>query len=205
MLGEEFGRGWQAGDVEAQAANEGAGIGLGGGREACGLELREDELVDGVLGPTGLVGGRRDCDGRQQGPVRLPVGSLFNPSPDLGHLRGLEGLVRFGRRHDLVCVLRRDTLVEAALLGLALDDGRRLFFAVLGLALGEEAGLGVEAEARLARAGVRAVAVEAVVGEHRADVAVELHGIRGESRRGEEGEEGQEGQVRSEHGRGGQF
>jgi len=124
---------------------------------------------------------------------------LFNPRFDLRHLRGLQRLVRLGRRHDLVFVLGDDALEERALVGLALDDGRGFFLAVLVLARGEEAGLGVETQAGFARAGVGAVAMEAGVGEHRADVAVELHGVRGESRRGEKGEQGK---GRSKHGRG---
>ncbi len=199
VLGEEFRRRRQAGDIEGEAADERAGVGLGGGGEPGGLELGEDEGVDGVLGPARLVGGRRGCDGREEGPVRLPRGALFNPRFDLRHLRGLQCLVRLGRRHDLVFVLGDDALEERALVGLALDDGRGFFLAVLVLARGEEAGLGVETQAGFARAGVGAVAMEAGVGEHRADVAVELHGVRGESRRGEKGEQGK---GRSKHGRG---
>ena len=145
VLGEKFRRRREASDVECQAANERAGIGLGGGGQPGGLELGEDEAVDGVLGPAALVGGRRDCNGRQQGPVRLPFGPLFDPSLNRGDLLWPERLVRLRRRHDLVGVLRRNALVEATLIGLSLDDGWRLFFAVLGQALGEEAGLGVEA------------------------------------------------------------
>ena len=199
VLGEEFGRGRQAGDIEREAADERAGIGLGGGGEPGGLELGEDEGVDGVLGPTRLVDGRRDRDGREEGPVRLPRGALLDPSLDLRHLRGLQRLVRLGRGHDLVFVLGDDALEKRALVGLSFDDGRGLFLAVLILPRGEEAGLGVETQAGLARAGVGAVAMEAGVGEHRADVAVELHGVRGEGGRGEQGEQGK---GRSKHGRG---
>jgi len=53
--------------------------------------------------------------------------------------------VRLRRRHDLVFVLGDNALVEGTLVGLSLDDGWRLFLAVLGQALGEEAGFGVEA------------------------------------------------------------
>ena len=135
--------------------------------------------------------------------MRLPRGALVDPGPDLGDLLRFQFFVRLRRRHDLVFVLRSNALVEGALVGLALDDGRRLFLAVLVLAGGEEAGFGVEAQARLAGAGVGAVAVEAVVREHRTDIAVELHGFFGRVGGGQE--EGQERQEGLTHGEGGMY
>ena len=200
VLGEKFRRRREAGDVECQAANERAGVGLGGGLKSGSLELGEDEAVDGVLGPAALIGGGRDCDGRHEGPVRLPFGPLFDPSLNRGDLFWPERLVRLRWRHDLIFVFGDNALVEATLVGLSLDDGWRLLLAVLGQALGEEASLGVEAKAGLARAWIWAVAVEAVVGDHRADVAIELDFLIG--RKGNGYEEGQECQEGLRHGLG---
>ena len=105
-----------------------------------------------------------------------------------------------GRRHDLLFVLGNDALVERALVGLAFDDGRRFFLAVLRLARGEEARFGVEAQAGLAGGGIRAVAVEAVFGDDRSDVAVELDLLFG--REGSGRKEGQERQEGLTHGEG---
>jgi hypothetical protein len=117
---------------------------------------------------------------------------------DLG---GLEGLVLLRRRHDLVLVLADDALEERALVRLALKDGGRLFLAVLGHARRKEAGFSVEAEARLAGTGIRAVAVEAVFGDDRTDVAVELDFLFGREGGGdEEGQERQEGLTHWEGG-----
>ena len=50
-----FRAGRQAGEVERQAAGEGAAVGLGGGGEAFLLRARQDERVDRVADP-GFVG-----------------------------------------------------------------------------------------------------------------------------------------------------
>ena len=80
-----------------------------------------------------------------------------------------EFLVGFRRRHEVVHIGGDDALVERAFVRVACDDGGAAFFGAF-----EEAFLGVEAEACFAGAGVRAVAEEAVFGEERTDVAIEL-------------------------------
>ena len=200
IFGEQFGRRRQAGEVEADTTHERRGVGFRRGLESVGGELGGDEAVDGVLGPGGVG------DFRQRGllrgderPVRLPGGALFDPALDQRDLGGLEGLVLLGRRHDLLFVLGDDALEERALVRLALDDGRRFFLAVLGHARCEEAGFGIEAEARLAGGGIGAVAVEAVFGHDRADVAVELDLLFGREGGGrEKRQERQEGLTHGE-------
>jgi len=131
--------------------------------------------------------------------VRLPRRALFDPAAHERDLVGQELLMGFRRRHDLILILGEHALEEGALVGLALDDGRRFFLAALVGARREEARFGVEAEAGLAGAGVRSVAVEAVVGEQGSDVAVELHVVRREGCGKDEGQESQEGLT---HGKG---
>ena len=194
VLGEEGRGGRQAGDVEADAADERGGVGFGGGLEAGGVELGADETVDRVLGPAVVRGLRQGgLLRRHERPVRLPRRALFDPATHERDLVGQQFLVGFGRRHDLILVLGKHALVEGALVRLALDDGRRLFMPFLVDARREEAGFGVETKSGLAGAGIRAVAMEAVIREQWADIAVELHVVRREGRGQDEGQESQEG------------
>ena len=202
MSGQQGGRGRQAGDVEADAADERGGVGFGGRLQAGGVELGAHEPVDRVLGPVviGSLRQRRLLRGDER-PVRLPRRALLDPATHERDLGGLKLLVGFGRRHDLILVGGEHALEEGALVGLALDDGRRLFLALFVDAGGEETGFGVETQAGLAGAGVRAVAMEAVVRQEGADVAIELHLFVGREGGGdEEGQERQEGLTHGEEG-----
>ena len=177
------------------------GVGFGGWLESGGGEFGGDEPVDGVLGPGGVGHFRQRCLLRgDERPVRLPRRALGDPMFDEGDLGGLEGLVLLGRRHDLVLVLADDALEQRALIRLSPDDGRWLFLAVLRHTGREEAGFGVEAEARLAGSWVGPVAVEAVFRDDRPDIAVELDLLIG--REGGGYEEGQERQEVLTHGKG---
>ena len=54
--------GWEAGEVEGEAADQRAAIGSGVGAEAMVCEFGEDEVIDGVLDPRGVGGsGGGDC------------------------------------------------------------------------------------------------------------------------------------------------
>ena len=61
-----LGRRRQAGQVEAEAAEQRRAVGLGRGRQAVGLEARQDEGVDRVADPAAIL------DGRRLGPPRRP-------------------------------------------------------------------------------------------------------------------------------------
>ena len=108
--------------------------------------------------------------------MRLPLGSLEDPPlHDLLLGRG-KVFVGLGRRHHLVDIGGDQALPEGALAEVTGHDGR----SALGGG-GKETLPGVEAQAGLAGAGIRAMAVEAGVGEDGPDVVVEAHRFGGAS------------------------
>jgi hypothetical protein len=168
--------------------------------EAGGVEAGADEAVDGILGP-GVVGGLRQRRRlrRDERPMRLPRRALLDPAAHERDLVRPQFLMRLRRGHDFVDVRGGDAEIKTALVRLALDDGRRFLLALLVDARREEARFGVKAQAGFARPGVRAVAVEAVVGEQGTDVAIEGGAVGREGRTSEEGQERKEGLT---HGKG---
>ena len=108
--------------------------------------------------------------------MRLPLGSLENPPLHDLLLGGSQILVGLGRGHDLVGIGGDQTLPEGALAEVPGLHGR----SALGSG-GEEALLRIEPQAGLAGAGIRAVAVEAGVGQDGPDVAIEAHRFGGAS------------------------
>src|SRR6266567_4743728 len=105
--------------------------------------------------------------------------SLGDPAPQQFFLRGRESLMRLGRWHEIVRILREDALDQLALAWFAGDDG--LF--------GDRLFAHVQAEFALALVGVRPVTIEAVFGKNRPDVAIiaELRLGSGRSRGGRSG------------------
>ena len=92
---DEGGIGRQAGEVEAEAAGEGAAVGFGGGREAGGFELGQDEGVDGLFAPGGVFHfGRRGPRRRDEGPVGLILGAFGDPALEGFLLSGGQLLLR---------------------------------------------------------------------------------------------------------------
>jgi len=166
-----FGTGRQAGEVEGGAPREGAAIGLRVGLETLGLEARQNERIETAPHPCGVFHRRQGCLlGLEERPVRLPVGPLEDPAlHDLLLGRG-EVFMGLGRGHDLVGVGADESLPEGALAEVTGHDGRP----ALGGG-GEEPLLRVEPEAGLAGARIRAMAVEAGVGQDGPEVAVETH------------------------------
>ena len=82
------GLGRQAGGVERDAADQGAAIFGGRGREALLFELRQDETVDRIADPRGVLdGGRLGLDGRLEGPVFLPRRAAVDPAFEERDLR----------------------------------------------------------------------------------------------------------------------
>ena len=147
-------------------------IGLRVGGQAFLVQPGQDEAVDGVRIASRLAhDGERRALGPDEGPVRLVGGTLLDPALEQGSLARREGLVRLGRGHDLLGIGGGDPPDEGALRGVPLDDDR------LAVGTGRERELGsIQAELRLSRSRVGAVAAEAVVDENRTDVFVERDG-----------------------------
>ena len=118
-------------------------------------------------------GGQRRTRRRDERPVRLPLGALFDPADEDGLLDLIECQVRVGRRHHHLGVGAGDAADQFAAAGPAGDDG-----AAAGGEIAEGAVLLIEAEAGFADAVVRTVALEAAVREDRADVEVEIDALR---------------------------
>jgi hypothetical protein len=102
-----------------------------------------------------------------------PLRPFRDPALEYLNLRGLERLVRLLRRHALISVVGRDATDQFALVRLAWDDGRH------AVPIGFRIFLDVEAQLGLTVLLVRAVTGEALVGQDRADVAIEIDGRLG--------------------------
>ena len=107
----------------------------------------------------GIVGNFRTF-GRGEGPMFFVVGTLFDPAAEDFDLRGGERFRVIGGGHPLVVVCGGDAEDQLA--------GDRIFSGV---------GSHVEPQFGFAFRGVKPVALEAVAGEDRADVAVEIDGV----------------------------
>jgi hypothetical protein len=105
--------------------------------------------------------------------VALPLGALLDPLLEEGHLPRRELLARLRGRHLVVLVRGGDPLPELAAVQVPRRDRGATF-----VEHREDAVAGVEPEVRLARLGVRPVALVAVLGEDGTDVAVELDDVR---------------------------
>ena len=181
-----FGRRRHAGEIERHAAHEGVAIGFGRRLEAGLFEAGLDERIDGMdaaLRQRRLLGSR-------EGPVRLIDSALGDPSAEDRLILGGDWLLGLGRRHHVIRVVGEDAVHDFALVGLAGDDrGLAGFsFAVRGFRK-------VEAELTFARMFVHAVAGEAVLGQDRPDLTVEVDGIGPGVGAGEQG-----GEVKARHG-----
>ena len=121
--------------------------------------------------------------------MRLPVGSLENPPLHDLLLGRSEVFVSLGRGHDLVSIGGDQALPKGALAEVTGHDSG----ATLGGG-GEESLLRIEAQARLAGAGIWAVAVEARIGQDGPNVAVEAHRLGGAGRGTEEASGKERGQ-----------
>ena len=173
------GLGRETGEIEGEAAGEGAAVGFGSRGETGGFDAGEQELVEGAAGPAGVAdGGQRRLGGLLEGPVLLPGGALGDPAGEDLLLLGGDFFVGLRRGHEARGVRVGDALEDEAGGGLAGDDGSALF------ARGEGAFAGIEAEVGHAGGAVRAVTVEAVIGKNRAHLALEVYWCfgQGESR-----------------------
>ena len=200
--GERARIGRQAGQVEGHAPGERAPVGFCGGAEPRVLEPCQDEAVERVAAP-GFVfdrGRRRPVDGGER-PVLVPGGALLDPAgEDFDLFRG-ERLVRDLGRHPPERVGVRDALDQETRRGVAGNDRwiARPVAAPGGRPRAERAVPGVEPQVGLARRLVGPVAGEAVVGEDRPDVALEVD--RGRRLGGRGGQGWRRSGNRQEHAR----
>ena len=173
LVGEEGvhfgGRGRQAGEVEAEAAQQGGAVGLGRGLQSLAFQARQHEAVDRIARPLLIAdGGQRGALRRHERPVALPLRALLDPFADGGDLRVGERGAGLRRRHAAGAVGGADARQQAALRRVAGGDD------VVAAAVGEQALFGIEAQVGDAALVVGPVAGEAVVGQNRTHVAIEI-------------------------------
>ena len=128
--GELGGRGRQAGEVEGEAAQQAFLGSLGRGCDPLLGELRADEGVDGVAAPGGHGGDRGGLQ-RDVGPVGLVRRTLGDPPTEEFLLRVRQRLVGLLLRHQVVLILRIETLDDLGLVGFTRHDGERAALAGL--------------------------------------------------------------------------
>ncbi len=105
-----------------------------------------------------------------------PFGPLRNPAADQFDLRGGRFLSGFRGRHPLVGIVREHPPQGFAFVRLAGDEGR------MPAEIGEGARLGIQSQIGLSLLGIRAVTVEAISRQDRANVAIEVD-VAGDSHR----------------------
>ena len=195
LVGEEGGhllRGWrQTGEVEGDTANEVlARRPLGRGQPGS-LEPFPNEVIDGVLSF-----GNLGTDRSLEGPVLVVACSLRNPLAQQFLFLLRERPVRIRRRHHVDVVVSLDAIDEFAGLRVAGDDpgvvpetGGRVLE-------------GVDPVVRFLVLGVRPMAVEALVREDGANVAIEVDvSPQSRIRRGQDHSEEKGCRKRESHGR----
>ena len=164
----------QSREVLRHAADEGGLVRFRRGPELFLVQLREDERVNLVLRPLLVLNhGQRRTFRSFVSPVRLPGRAFGDPALEKIDLCGRKLFARLRRRHDFLGIARRDARHHLALLQVA--GNNRVVAGLRGL---ERLVLHVQPQLALALVFVRPVAGEAVVREQRADVAVELDGLR---------------------------
>jgi len=173
--------GREAGEVEAESANQSDAVGFGGWFEAFFFEASEDEVIDGIEGPVFRFAERRDVrdfrpDGRFEGPVVAfvfdfdgsaigPIGALIDPGAEEADLVCGEALAFFG--HDEIFLHARDGMDQQAL-GTFAGENRGAEFAALKSDL-----FVIETELGFLLFG--SVATVAVLGEDWLDVFYEIN------------------------------
>ena len=158
----------KTGEIEAQPPGQRDRISSRTRREAFLLQSRQHKRIDRILHPVRVLH-RRHLDQLQrfEGPMLLVFGSLGDPSLEEILLSGRQLLVGVWRRHQVVFVCRENPVDQGTGVRFAGDKRlhRQRFLA------------NVETQICLPMFGVGTVAVEAVVGKDRPDVAIELHRV----------------------------
>ena len=204
-------RGRQAGEVEAQAADQRAAVGIGSGRKTGKLHAREHELVHRRLHPRAVVHEWRR--GLARGLVAPELAALGNVQVGAGRRgrrwalhasragrNGRRGLqrVRMRRAHRHPLLERLDGLGRELCLGRHLEvlvvvsnrgDEQAVVWVTRddrwsGVAAGQDGGQRIELEAALQLGCAVRVALVAMVHEHRPHALLKELDLRGGGRRG---------------------
>ena len=119
-------RGRQPGQVEGDSANQGTFVRFFGWLEAQGIELGQDQTIDGKLAQRAVLDlGHLRFLGRNECPKALIGSTRFDPTLDNSLLLLRERfLVRLRRRHQIIDIIRGDPIPKLAVLDRAwLDSG----------------------------------------------------------------------------------
>jgi len=133
------------------------------------FESSESERVDRVSYPGAVFHRRRGgAHRRNERPVFLPLGPLFDPAADQVDLRCRERLARFGGRHPLFGIGGYDSLIKFALREIGWNER------VMTTEVGTGSRFGVQSQIGLALRLIGPVALIADIGKNRPDVAIEF-------------------------------
>ncbi len=164
---ESLNRRRQAGKIERNPSQQRGLVGFRRRRELLAFQSGQDEVVDAVPWPGGVVHlGQGRPLGRHERPVPViawPSGPCPEPLRELRPLLVGQRSVGLGRRHALIRVGRGQAVEHLAVVQHPSTMRRRAI---------------VQPQAGLARLGIRAVAVVTGVGEQRPDVAREVQRSR---------------------------
>ena len=186
------GRGWQACEVQREAADQGGpvcgGIWFQGLCREAGLDKTVNRLVRGAFRERGFFR-------RREGPMAGVGGSFPDPSLEEFLLGRREGKMRFGRWHQFLRVRVDDAFPCFAVGRVAGFEGDAA--RLVGMGLCRE----IEPEFAFARFFIEAVAGEAVLREDGPDIAIVVDGgTGGRQGRADSREEGQEKREAGGHG-----
>ena len=170
---------WQAGEIEAHAAQPPFAR-----RFRCGLKFflfqtRQHKRVNGIVDLRWMIRDQRHrrMSGRDERPMLAPLRALIHPAFEGVDLLEREAAVGIHRRHSVVQIGGRDAADQFTCDTLPWNDDR-----ILGA---ERAFLRVETQLGFAPFLVRPVAVIALVGKNRQDVPAVIHRGRDHYRRPE--------------------
>jgi len=159
----------ESSEVDGESANERSAIRFGGGLDVIFFEFSEDEAVEGIAGPCGVI----DwwlwwALGSCEGPVWLPLGSGSDPVLQQLFLVAGEEATGVRRGHQCFGVGGVDAFDESSRGGISGDHGPA-----------GESGFGeIKSQVSLSFGRILPVAVEAVFREDWADIAVEVRGSK---------------------------
>ena len=160
----------QAGQIQAEAAGQGAAVRFGRRLEARLFQPGEYEIIDWIPHPAAILDLRQGRTfGSDQRPMGLVLRAGGNPAFEQILLLSGKDLVRLGRRHDVIRVAGIDALDQQAGIGFAGDDGRLTVLARGGCIFRP-----IQAQAGFAGRRIGAVTGETVLGNDGPDVAIEF-------------------------------